>query len=41
VAIPAARNLILKELGAAERPVPAADPALAWDQLPDHEPFTH
>ena len=36
-----ARNIILKELGLAERYVPAADAALAWDQLPDYEPFTH
>jgi 5-methyltetrahydropteroyltriglutamate--homocysteine methyltransferase len=36
-----ARNIILKELGLAERYVPAADAGLAWDQLPDYEPFTH
>jgi 5-methyltetrahydropteroyltriglutamate--homocysteine methyltransferase len=40
-AIPMARNLILKELGLPERYVPAADERLAWDQLPDFEPFTH
>jgi hypothetical protein len=36
-----ARNIILKELGLPERYVPAADEKLAWDQLPDSEPFTH
>ena len=41
VAIPMARNLILKELGLPERYVPAADEKLAWDQLPDYEPHTH
>ncbi|MHB9009515.1 MAG: hypothetical protein ACYDC1_21600, partial [Limisphaerales bacterium] len=41
VGIPLARNLILKELGLPERYVPAADAALAWDQLPDYEPHTH
>jgi 5-methyltetrahydropteroyltriglutamate--homocysteine methyltransferase len=41
VAIPLARNIILKELGEKGRYIPAADEKLAWDQLPDHEPFTH
>jgi len=41
VGIPMARNLVLKELGLPERHVPAADEKLAWDQLPDNEPFTH
>jgi 5-methyltetrahydropteroyltriglutamate--homocysteine methyltransferase len=41
VAIPLARNIVLKELGVDERYVPAADEQLAWDQLPDNEPFTH
>jgi 5-methyltetrahydropteroyltriglutamate--homocysteine methyltransferase len=41
VAIPMARNIILKELGAEPRYVPAADERLAWDQLPDCEPHTH
>ncbi len=41
VAIPMARNIVLKELGLEPRYVPAADEKLAWDQLPDHEPFTH
>jgi 5-methyltetrahydropteroyltriglutamate--homocysteine methyltransferase len=41
VGIPMARNVILKELGVPERYVPAADPKLAWDQLPDDEPLTH
>jgi len=36
-----ARNIVLKELGLEERYVPAADERLAWDQLPDREPFTH
>jgi 5-methyltetrahydropteroyltriglutamate--homocysteine methyltransferase len=40
-AIPMARNIILKELGLPERYVAAADERLAWDQLPDHEPYTH
>jgi 5-methyltetrahydropteroyltriglutamate--homocysteine methyltransferase len=40
-AIPMARNIVLKELGLAERYVPAADEKLAWDQLPDYEPYTH
>ena len=30
-----------KELGLPERYVAAADEKLAWDQLPDSEPFTH
>jgi len=41
VAIPMARNLVLKELGLPERYVPAAEVKLAWDQLPDDEPLTH
>jgi 5-methyltetrahydropteroyltriglutamate--homocysteine methyltransferase len=41
VAIPMARNIILKELGLEPRYVPAADEKLAWDQLPDQEAFTH
>jgi 5-methyltetrahydropteroyltriglutamate--homocysteine methyltransferase len=41
VAIPMARNLILKELGLEPRYIPAADETLAWDQLPDQESFTH
>ena len=41
VAIPLARNIVLKELGLEERYVPAADEQLAWDQLPDREPLTH
>jgi hypothetical protein len=36
-----ARNIVLKELGLEPRYVPAADEALAWDQLPDQEAFTH
>jgi len=40
-AIPQGRNIVLKELGLEPRPVPAQDEALAWDQLPDDEPFTH
>ena len=40
-AIPLARNIVLKELGLEPRYVPAADERLAWDQLPDDEPFTH
>src|SRR5262249_35241365 len=39
--IPLARNVVLKELGVEERYIPAADAHLAWDQLPDDEPFTH
>jgi 5-methyltetrahydropteroyltriglutamate--homocysteine methyltransferase len=41
VAIPMARNIVLKELGLEPRYVPAADETLAWDQLPDQEVFTH
>jgi len=41
VGIPMARNIILQELGVEPRYVPAADERLAWDQLPDYEPFTH
>ena len=41
IAIPMARNIILKELGLEERYVAGADPRLAWDQLPDCEPLTH
>ena len=40
-AIPQARNIVLKELGLEERYVPAADPSLQTDVLPDHEPLTH
>ena len=40
-AIPQARNIVLKELGLEERYVPAADEKLAWDYLPDQEPYTH
>jgi hypothetical protein len=36
-----ARNIVLKELGLPERYVPAADPALQTDVLPDREPLTH
>lgn len=36
-----ARNVVLKELGLEERDVPAADPALQVDVLPDREPLTH
>jgi 5-methyltetrahydropteroyltriglutamate--homocysteine methyltransferase len=39
--IPLARNIILKELGLPERYVPVADEKLAWDLLPDYEPYTH
>jgi 5-methyltetrahydropteroyltriglutamate--homocysteine methyltransferase len=39
--IPQARNIVLRELGLEERYVPCADEALAWDYLPDDEPFTH
>ena len=35
------RNIVLKELGLEERYVPAADPALQTDVLPDREPLTH
>jgi 5-methyltetrahydropteroyltriglutamate--homocysteine methyltransferase len=41
VGIPMARNIVLRELGVEERYVPASDESLAWDQLPDNEPFTH
>jgi 5-methyltetrahydropteroyltriglutamate--homocysteine methyltransferase len=40
-AIAQARNIVLKELGVEERYVPAADPSLQVDVLPDHEPLTH
>ena len=40
-AIPQARNIVLKELGVEERYIAATDEHLAWDQLPDDEPFTH
>jgi len=40
-AIAQARNIVLKELGLPERYVPAADPALQADVLPDREPITH
>lgn len=40
-AIPQARNIVLQELGVEPRYVPAADPDLQWDVLPDDEPFTH
>jgi len=40
-AIPQARNIVLKELGLEERYIAACDEQLAWDQLPDDEPFTH
>jgi hypothetical protein len=33
--------MVLKELGLEERYVPAADPALQVDVLPDREPLTH
>ena len=39
--IPLARNILLKELGAPARYIPAADEKLAWDQLPDYESLTH
>ena len=35
------RNIVLKELGLEPRYVPAADPALQTDVLPDREPLTH
>jgi 5-methyltetrahydropteroyltriglutamate--homocysteine methyltransferase len=35
------RNVVLKELGLEPRYVPAADPALQTDVLPDREPLTH
>jgi len=41
VGIAMARNIVLRELGLEPRYVPAADEKLAWDQLPDDEPFTH
>ena len=41
MAIPQARNIVLKELGVEERYIAAADEQLAWDQLPDDEPLTH
>ena len=41
VGIPLARNIVLRELGVEPRYVPAADERLAWDMLPDYEPFTH
>ena len=40
-AIAQGRNIVLKELGLEERYVPAADPSLQADVLPDHEPLTH
>ena len=40
-AIAQARNMVLKELGLPERYVPAADPALQTDVLPDRESLTH
>ena len=40
-AIPQARNIVLQELGLEPRYIPAQDEGLAWDQLPDDEPFTH
>jgi 5-methyltetrahydropteroyltriglutamate--homocysteine methyltransferase len=40
-AIAQARNIVLNELGVEERYVPAADPALQVDVLPDREPLTH
>jgi 5-methyltetrahydropteroyltriglutamate--homocysteine methyltransferase len=39
--IPQARNIVLKELGIEPRYIAAQDEGLAWDQLPDDEPFTH
>jgi 5-methyltetrahydropteroyltriglutamate--homocysteine methyltransferase len=41
IAIPMARNVVLKELGVEPRYVPGADEQLAWDLLPDNEPYTH
>jgi hypothetical protein len=32
---------VLKELGVEPRYVPGADEQLAWDLLPDNEPYTH
>ena len=40
-AIAQGRNIVLKELGVEERYIPAADPALQTDVLPDREPLTH
>ncbi|HSK51242.1 MAG TPA: cobalamin-independent methionine synthase II family protein [Clostridia bacterium] len=40
-AIAQARNIVLRELGLEERYVPAADPSLQVDVLPDREPLTH
>ena len=40
-AIPQARNIVLQELGVEPRYIAAQDDGLAWDQLPDDEPFTH
>jgi 5-methyltetrahydropteroyltriglutamate--homocysteine methyltransferase len=40
-AIPRARNIVLQELGLEPRYIAAQDESLAWDQLPDDEPFTH
>ena len=40
-AIPQARNIVLQELGVEPRYIPVQDEALAWDYLPDDEPFTH
>jgi 5-methyltetrahydropteroyltriglutamate--homocysteine methyltransferase len=40
-AIPQGRNVVLEELGLEPRDVAAADEELAWDQLPDLEPYTH
>jgi hypothetical protein len=40
-AIAQARNIVLKELGLEVRYVPAADPSLQVDVLPDQEPLTH
>ena len=40
-AIAQARNIVLRELGLEERYLPAADPALQVDVLPDREPLTH
>ncbi len=40
-AIPQARNIVLQELGLEPRYIAAQDEGLAWDQLPDDEPFTH
>jgi len=35
------RNVVLKELGVEPRYIPAADPSLQTDVLPDREPLTH